>query len=111
MEPDPNLLQIPIGVVMEKYRNGSAVFVDARSPADFSAGHIKGAVNLPEKELESYLGEFLAAHEPETLLITYCDGLDCPMAKMLAERLRSFGYKNTFYVVDGWGEWKRRGLN
>jgi rhodanese-related sulfurtransferase len=103
-------LKIPIDIAIDRFHKHSAVFVDARTPADFSNAHIKGAVNLPEKEFESYLGDFLAAHEPDTPIITYCDGIDCPLAKMLAEKLRSIGYINASYMVDGWGEWKRKGL-
>ena len=36
---------------------GSTLLIDARTPQDYAAGHIPGAVNLPLPELRERLGE------------------------------------------------------
>lgn len=46
-----------------------ALLVDVRTPAEFSAGHIKGAVNIPLLELEQRMGELGAKDKP---IVLYC---------------------------------------
>ena len=43
--------------------------VDVRTPAEFSAGHIPGAVNIPYDEMEQRYGELGPASTP---LLVYC---------------------------------------
>ena len=45
-----------------------AVFVDVRSKESYDAGHIKGALSIPESELIRRLREI----PPRTMIITYC---------------------------------------
>jgi 3-mercaptopyruvate sulfurtransferase SseA len=45
-----------------------AVFVDVRSKESYDAGHIKGAISIPESELLRRLREI----PPKTMIITYC---------------------------------------
>jgi phage shock protein E len=42
--------------------------IDVRSPEEFAAGHIKGALNIPLDELEQRLGQ-LPKDQP---VVTYC---------------------------------------
>lgn len=53
-----------IKLVKEK----KAVFVDVRSKESYDAGHIKGAINIPESELMKRLREVPA----KRMIITYC---------------------------------------
>jgi rhodanese-related sulfurtransferase len=46
-----------------------ARLVDVRSPAEFAAGHIPGAVNIPVQELEQRLRELEPKQEP---IVLYC---------------------------------------
>jgi phage shock protein E len=46
-----------------------ARLVDVRSPSEFAAGHIDGAVNIPVQELEARLGELTPKDAP---LVVYC---------------------------------------
>lgn len=46
-----------------------ARLVDVRTPAEFTAGHIPGAINIPVQELDSRLGEL----QPKgTAIVVYC---------------------------------------
>ncbi len=47
---------------------GKAVFVDVRTKAEFDAGHIKGAINIPLAELRTRFGDL----PMKKFLITYC---------------------------------------
>ena len=102
--------EISIEEARQAHMRGDAVFADARAPADYAAGHIDGAVNLPEHDLEAWAEGFFARTDPQTLIITYCDGGDCPLAKSLAGKLFELGFANTRYLSDGWGKWRERGL-
>jgi len=92
------------------FEKGAALFVDARSEADYRAGHIKGAVNIPDLDFENYIGSFLEKTAAETVLITYCEGDACTLSKSLAEKLSLAGFESVFHLKNGWGQWKERGL-
>ena len=92
------------------FEKGAALFVDARSEADYRAGHIKGAVNIPDLNFENHIGSFLEKTPAETVLITYCEGDSCTLSKSLAEKLSLAGFENVFHLQNGWGQWRERGL-
>lgn len=49
-------------------KEGKAVFVDVRSKEAYDAGHIKGAISIPESQLATRVKELPAGKE----IITYC---------------------------------------
>ena len=49
-------------------RDGKAVWIDVRSRADYDAGHIKGAINIPLAELPQHFRDLPL----KKFLITYC---------------------------------------
>lgn len=101
---------ISIEEAVRLFEEGAVLFVDARSEADYRAGHIKGAVNIPDLDFENHIGSFLEKTAAETVLITYCEGDSCTLSKSLAEKLSLAGFENVFHLKNGWGQWKERGL-
>jgi len=101
---------ISIEEAVRLFEKGAALFVDARSEVDYRAGHIAGAVNIPELDFENHIGSFLEKTAAETVLITYCEGDTCTLSKSLAEKLSLAGFENVFHLKNGWGQWKERGL-
>jgi rhodanese-related sulfurtransferase len=83
-------------------QNNSAVFVDARSPAAFARGHVRGAVNLPAGQMEAYFGPFSQSVTPDQLIILYCGGAHCGASDMVYEYLASRGYTNMRIFRPGW---------
>lgn len=74
---------------------GGAYLVDVRSKAEFSAGHVKGSVNIPLDTLASNLSKFKGKEN----IIVFCrSGNRSSMAKALLEQN---GFNN---VVNG-GSW------
>jgi len=86
------------------------IFADARHTADFSAGHIRGAIHLYAAEQEVWLSDFLAATDPATTIVTYCDGEECHLAPALAELLFFNGFENVHYLKNGWTRWREGGF-
>jgi rhodanese-related sulfurtransferase len=73
-----------------------AIILDVRSKAEFSGGHIKGAVNIPVNVLNSHLGQL---KDKNKTIITCCaSGMRSASAKSI---LKSNGYTNV-YNGGGW---------
>jgi rhodanese-related sulfurtransferase len=106
----PSEREISLDEAMRRHSDQSAIFADARSAADFEAGHIQGALSLPDHEFDAWIEAFIAGTEPETVIITYCEGFQCVLSKSLADKLIDLGFVNTRYLSDGWGRWKERKL-
>ena len=103
---------IEIGTVDEArqlFDSGEYVFVDARSPEDYEAGHIPGAVSLPVGQSEDRVAAFLERYPPEASIITYCSGRTFQDSHHLAEFLLEFGYDNVTVFIDGFPGWEAEG--
>ncbi len=91
--------------LLRRKRAGAVAVIDVRPPAEFAAGHVSGAINLPLKELKRRLAELPRNQE----IVAYCRGPYCVMAFEAVERLRQRGYKAR-RLQDGFPEWKLAGL-
>lgn len=73
-----------------------AIILDVRSKAEFSDGHIKGAINIPVNVLNNHLGQL---KDKDKTIITCCaSGMRSASAKSI---LQSHGYKNV-HNGGGW---------
>ena len=66
------------------------VVVDVRSPADYSEGHIPGAVNSPHAQITR--ARIAADYPPDALFVVYCWGPGCNGSTRAALRLSQLGY-------------------
>ena len=89
---------------------GGAFFLDAREPADYAAGHIGNALNLPAQSFAQHFGDLAPRLTRASLLILYCDGAECELSHRLRESLRQLGYTNTHLLFNGWTAWRQAGL-
>ena len=92
------------------FRSRAAVFLDARSANDYARGHIQGARNLPWQEVDQFFAELAESLEPETPVVTYCDGETCSLSHDLAVFLKDMGFTNVRVLVNGWTVWQAAGL-
>ncbi|HZR25924.1 MAG TPA: rhodanese-like domain-containing protein [Vicinamibacterales bacterium] len=77
------------------------VLLDVRSPDDFRAGHVAGAINLPHGRI---VERNLANYPSDTLFVVYCGGPHCNGADRAALRLATLGrpVKKMIGGVEGW---------
>lgn len=92
-----------------KYDDPNVIFVDAREPEEYDAGHITGAVLLPFDWIDDYwqLAEPKLPKDKE--IITYCSGAECELSLFLARYMRDQGYTNIAVFFGGWGQWQEHG--
>lgn len=101
-------MALDLAQTLELYEGGMAVFVDARNPDEFAAGHIPSAFNLPYDELESHL-DVLNYLPDDGLVVTYCDGSECELSLELADELSAMGFGQVRVFFGGWEQWLEAG--
>ena len=95
-----------VRVLME---SGNIILVDARSGAEYEAGHITGAVNIPYDELLDNYERLKTAIPADAVVVCYCEGPTCDQSENLAKELTFMGYTNVLVYKGGWQEWEAAG--
>jgi rhodanese-related sulfurtransferase len=101
---------IPLDKAKELWQSGVALFLDAREPDDYAAGHIGNALNLPAQSFERHFGEIAPRLAFDLPMVLYCDGKECGLSHRLQASLRQAGYTNTQLLFNGWTAWRQAGL-
>ncbi|MEN3026441.1 MAG: rhodanese-like domain-containing protein [Chlorobiota bacterium] len=96
--------------VLQLLRHPGVLFIDARRPEDYAAGHIPGARNIFAYDMEAHIPELLQLPRSKPIVI-YCDGGQCELSHHLAEQLRNLGFRQLYIYEGGWEEWRRRQSN
>jgi rhodanese-related sulfurtransferase/DNA-binding transcriptional ArsR family regulator len=96
---------IPREELLQRAKEGSVTVLDVRPPAEYAAGHLPGAVNIPLAELKKHLTEL----DPRQEIVAYCRGPYCVLAFEAVKLLRGIGF-NVRRLQDGYPEWKLAGL-
>jgi len=104
-----NIPRITLTEAYNLYRQHKVVFVDARDPFSFEEGHIKGAINMYPDEVAFRLAQLKAMLSAESIVVTYCDGLQCPLSQETAQTLQSHGVPVVKVLADGWSLWINAG--
>jgi rhodanese-related sulfurtransferase len=92
------------------WQTGPAFFIDARPPAQYAAGHIANAFNVPAEDFATHYRAVAPMLTPDSQIVAYCDGMDCELSHQLAGKLRELGYKNVRILINGWTSWRTAGL-
>ncbi len=101
-----SFLRITRDDAFKLYSQGKAVFIDVRSNEQFSYGHIRGALSIPNSQL---IGRFSEV-TPGKTVITYCACDAEQSSGRAAVTLQSHGVKGVYALKGGWVEWKAAGL-
>lgn len=85
---------------MDKLRKEGAVFIDVRTPLEYSIGHVDGAVNIPLSLLRDRLSDI--PREKKT--VVYCN--QGKTAYYALRALRNLGYEKSFNLSGGYKLYK-----
>jgi len=100
---------IDLEEAMRLHSTGEAVFVDARHQADYVAGHIPGAVNVPLGMFEDEIEAVLSQYGKEAKIVVYCSSITCGMAQELALALGFMEYSDVSVFAGGMEAWTQAG--
>jgi rhodanese-related sulfurtransferase len=88
------------------FRQGSAVWVDARSESSYNYGHVPGAINMPSSDFDRAYA-MRSARLPRTgTIVVYCESADCDQAEHVLEKFIGLGYRNLVHFRQGWMVWE-----
>lgn len=101
------LLQTPTVEVLEKPQYRTLVerryqVIDVRTPEEFEAGHIKGALNINVKAAE-FVDEIQKLSKTDTLLVYCRSGRRSAYA---AQVMVSFGFRKIYDLEGGFLNWE-----
>lgn len=83
-----------------------AVVVDVCEPAEFAAGHVAGAKNIPLSQLEGKLATTVKNKALPVILVCH-SGARSSRAVAVAKKL---GFENTHSLAGGMGAWRSANL-
>ncbi|HET7805224.1 MAG TPA: rhodanese-like domain-containing protein [Pseudolabrys sp.] len=110
MEPEAKTNEVSTEQLRHILADGSAIVIDARSRAEFDAGHIPGARVLdtpPDDQITAV--ERLANGNKGAALVVYCNGPYCQASRRLAKRLVAAGFTNVRRYQLGMPVWRALG--
>ncbi|MCX7830793.1 MAG: rhodanese-like domain-containing protein, partial [Acidobacteria bacterium] len=85
----------------------SVLLVDARSPEEYGLGHIPGAINIPDTDVENNFKKNIEKLKKAELIIVYCSGGSCGSSEEVATQLIKKGIPASKVAVhqDGLPGW------
>jgi rhodanese-related sulfurtransferase len=88
---------------------GQAPVLDVREPAEFAAGHLPGAVNIPRGVLEFQIGNHPAFQNAQgTEFVVNCQSGG--RSALAVEALKKLGYEKAVSLAGGYKLWQESGL-
>jgi rhodanese-related sulfurtransferase len=98
-------MEITLEEARALHDKGKAVFLDARDPASFREGHITGALNINSDTVSANLDFLQSLSKSGKIIVTYCDGIECPLGSELARNLRQQGLRDVKVLAKGLSFW------
>lgn len=84
------------------------VVIDVREPAEYAAGHLKGAISLPRGVLEFKITHLPEIKGADTGIVLYCQSSG--RAALAAQSLAALGYTNVISIAGGYDAWLEAGM-
>ncbi|MBC7414973.1 MAG: rhodanese-like domain-containing protein [Herminiimonas sp.] len=85
---------------------GKTLLLDVRDPAEFAAGHMRDARNIPLKELSKRIAE-LDKFKARTVIVVCSSGMQSSRATGV---LRTAGFSSVVSLSGGLNAWQAQGL-
>lgn len=97
-----------ININEAKNELGTSLILDVREPAEYAAGHLPGAVNIPRGVLEFKIGAHPDFQDKQgEKIIVYCQ--TGGRSALAAEALNKIGYGNAVSMAGGFKAWTDSG--
>jgi len=91
--------------------SGQAVLVDVRHKSMYDAGHIPGAISLPETSTPEEFTAFLNQYPTNLTIIVYCSSTSCSQSARVAGRLvTQYQRPSVKYMTGGYMEYQQAEL-
>ena len=78
------------------------VLIEVLEPEDYFDFHIKGAINLPLKNIASTV---IKKHEKNKKIVIYCADYNCTSSSKAVKKLENLGFENVWEYSGGKREW------
>jgi len=91
--------------LLDRAQKGLVTVLDVRPAAEYEAGHIPGAINVPVDKLERFVSRLPKRKE----VIAYCRGPYCLMSFEAVQKLRKRGWRAR-RLENGLPEWRAAGF-
>jgi phage shock protein E len=85
--------------------DGTLVVLDVRTPEEYAAGHVPGAINIPHGEVEARLAELARARDQD--VVVYC--LAGKRAALALEVLQKAGFTKLRHLDGDMQAWRANG--
>lgn len=82
------------------------IVIDARTPEEFSAGHVKGAININIRQSDAYAK--IDKLNPQKKYVVYCRTNH--RSQVVVDYMKQKGFTQVFQITDGWTGWSANGL-
>jgi len=99
------LEEVKIDELLTRMKSRNITLLDVRPSAEYDAGHITGAINIPIEDLTFQLKKLSKNKQ----YVAYCRGPFCVFADEAVSILFKKGFRAT-RLVEGFPDWKLRGL-
>ena len=87
-------------------KSDNVLLVDSRpKEAKFDKGYIPTAINIPDTSFEKMID--LLPQDKNTLLIFYCEGLECKLSHKSAKKAEALGYTQVKVYAEGYPGWMK----
>ncbi len=104
----PPSATVPTVGIAEAAALPNVLWIDSRPSTAFDAGHIPGAISIPEKSDKAVLERLRADQAADRPIVVYCSGVGCGTSRRLASRLvREFGFTRVHHLPGGYSEWQQ----
>jgi len=98
-----------IDIAAAQSQLGSSLILDVREPAEFAAGHLPGAVNIPRGVLEFKIDSHPDFQgKQQSAIVVYCQ--TGGRSAMAAQVLNQLGYDQAVSMAGGFKAWSENGL-
>lgn len=91
--------------LLHQVKKGGITVLDLRPAAEYAAGHLPTAINVPLDNLPQLLNSI----SPQQTVVAYCRGPYCVLSYDAVEFLRKHG-RNAVRLEEGFPEWKQAGF-